>query len=107
MARVEFAGSSLWVRDQGLSIGRRVRVRVLARDVSLAVDPLGKSSIQNILQGYFDAIADDDHPGIALVRVRVGNVVLLSRLTRRAAALLGIASGQPVWVQVKSVALIE
>nr|WP_255422826.1 TOBE domain-containing protein [Undibacterium sp. FT79W] len=37
----------------------------------------------------------------------LGNVVLLSRLTRRAAALLGIASGQPVWVQVKSVALIE
>lgn len=41
--------------------------------MSLAVDPPGKSSIQNLRQGSVDAIADDDHPGIALVRVRVGN----------------------------------
>lgn len=107
LARVEFTGGSLWVRDHGLSIGRRVRVRVLARDVSLAVDSPGKSSIQNILQGHVDAIAEDDHPGIVLVRVRVGNVVLLSRLTRRAAVSLNIVSGLTVWVQVKSVALIE
>lgn len=107
LARIEFAGGSLWARDQGLSIGRRVRVRVLARDVSLASEPPGRSSIQNVLQGRVDAIADDDHPGLALVRVQVGDVMLLSRLTKRAAASLDVVPGQAVWLQLKSVALME
>lgn len=107
LARMEFAGGSLWARDQGLSIGRRVRVRVLARDVSLASEPPGRSSIQNVLQGQVDAIADDDHPGLALVRVQVGDVMLLSRLTKRAAASLDVVPGQAVWLQLKSVALME
>ncbi len=107
LARMEFAGGSLWARDQGLSVGRRVRVRVLARDVSLAVEPPGNSSIQNALRGRVDAMADDDHPGLALVRVQVGDVMFLSRLTKRAAASLQVVPGQAVWVQVKSVALME
>jgi molybdate transport system ATP-binding protein len=106
LVRVDFAGGSLWARDQGLTIGRRVRVRVLARDVSLAEHP-GTSSIQNVLRGHVDAIGDDEHPGLALVRVRVGEVMLLARLTKRAAAFLGVAAGQELWVQVKSVALME
>jgi len=106
LARVDFAGGSLWARDHGLAVGRRVRVRVLARDVSLAEEP-GTSSIQNVLRGRVDAVADDDHPGLALVRLHVGGSVLLARLTKRAAASLGIAVGVETWVQVKSVALLE
>ncbi|MDS4019646.1 MAG: molybdenum ABC transporter ATP-binding protein [Candidatus Competibacter sp.] len=107
LARVDFPGGSLWTRDRGLPAGRRVRVRVLARDVSLAREPPGQSSIQNVLQGRVDAVADDEHPGLALVRVRVGAARLLARLTRRAVASLGVAPGQELWVQVKSVALME
>ncbi len=107
LARVGFAGGSLWTRDRGLPVGRRVRLRVLARDVSLAAEPPGKSSIQNVLQGRVEAIADDDFPGLALVRVQVGEAAFLSRVTKRAVAALEVAPGQVVWVQVKSVALME
>lgn len=106
LARVDFDGGSLWARDHGLTVGRRVRVRVLARDVSLAIEP-GQGSIQNVLRGVVDAIGDDDHPGLALVRVRVGEAVLLARLTKRAMSTLGVGVGMPIWVQVKSVALME
>jgi len=106
LVRVDFAGGSLWARDPGLPVGRNVRVRVLARDVSLATDP-GTSSIQNVLRGTVDALGDDDHPGLLLVRLMVGSAVLLARLTKRSAAGLGLQVGQEVWVQVKSVALLE
>lgn len=106
LARVDFDGGSLWARDQGLSVGRRVRVRVLARDVSLAEHP-GTSSIQNVLRGCVDSLGDDEHPGLALVRVRIGSSMLLARLTKRAAASLGVKPGLELWVQVKSVALME
>jgi molybdate transport system ATP-binding protein len=104
--RVDFDGGSLWARDHGLPVGRHVRVRVLARDVSLAQQP-GTSSIQNVLRGQVDALSDDEHPGLALVRVRVGSTMLLARLTKRAAASLGVKPGLELWVQVKSVALME
>ena len=107
LARVDFAGGSLWTRDPGLPVGHAVRVRVLARDVSLAVGEPSASSIQNCLDGTVDALGDDDHPGLMLVRVRAGETAILARLTRRSAARLNIAPGRPVRLQIKSVALLE
>jgi molybdate transport system ATP-binding protein len=106
LMRVDFPGGNLWARDGGLPVGQRVRVRVLARDVSLA-DRLGHSSIQNVLNGTVDAIGDDEHPGLALVRVQVGEAKLVARLTKRAAFSLALKVGKEVWVQVKSVALLD
>jgi len=119
LARLDVAcgtGSAfgLWARDQGLPLGHRVRVRVLARDVSLTRAPQTGTSIGNQLRGTVEAIADDEHPALALVRVRVGKgeggaeqgAPLVARLTRRSAHALGLAPGQPVWAQVKTVALM-
>jgi len=101
------AACSLWARDQGLSLGRRVRLRVLARDVSITLSPQSGTSIGNQLRATVETIAGDAHPGLALVRVRVGSAPLVARLTRRSADALALAPGMTVWAQVKSVALME
>ncbi|MBI5268052.1 MAG: molybdenum ABC transporter ATP-binding protein [Burkholderiales bacterium] len=109
LARLDVDGEAcrLWSRDAGLAVGRRVRLRVLARDVSLARTPQTGTSIGNQLRGTIEAIADDDHPALALVRVRVGSATVVARLTRRSAHALELAVGMPVWAQVKTVALME
>ncbi len=107
LARIDFDGGSLWSRNPGLPLGSQVRVQVLARDVSLAREYPSETSIQNLLPGRVDAVGDDAHPGLVLVRVQVGAAMLIARLTKRAAAALDIAPNQQVWVQVKSVALLE
>lgn len=107
LARVDFSGGSLWFRDPGLAVGRRIRVRVLARDVSLSRQPPEQSSIQNVLLGKIDAIGTDEHPGLAIVRIQLGTSKLVARLTRRAVADLHLEPGQEIWIQVKSVALME
>ncbi len=107
LARVDFPGGNLWTRDHDLPVGRKVRVRVLARDVSLTLDDPGRSSIQNVHPAVVEAVADDDHPANRLIRVTLGETRLLSRLTRRAVEQLGIVPGLPVRAQVKSVALME
>jgi molybdate transport system ATP-binding protein len=106
LARVEFPGGSLWVRDAGLPIGHLVRVRILARDVSIALAPVAGVSIQNCLPATVEQMAQDYHPALALLRLRLGESPLLARLTRRSAAALELAPGKPVWVQIKAVALI-
>lgn len=109
LARLDVDGQAcrLWTRDQGLEVGRRVRLRVLARDVSLTRTPQTGTSIGNQLRGTVEAIAADEHPALALVRVRVGAVPVVARLTRRSAHTLELAVGMPVWAQVKTVALME
>ncbi len=98
---------SVWARDHGLPVGRAVRVRLLARDVSITRAPQTGTSIGNQLRGTVEQIADDEHPSLALVRVRVGASPVVARLTRRSAHALELQPGMPVWAQVKTVALME
>lgn len=107
LARCDFPGGRLWFRDPGLAVGVRVRIRILARDVSLAVQPPQKSSIQNVLHGEVEAVGEDEHQGLAIVRVRIGASRLLARLTKRAAADLQLEADRQVWIMVKSVAMME
>ena len=98
----------LWARDPGLPLGQAVRVRVLARDVSLTRTPQTGTSINNQLAGTVEALADDaSHPALTLVRVRVGSAAVIASLTRRSAHALELRPGLPIWAQVKSVALME
>lgn len=105
LARLEFAGGSLWLTDAGLAVGTAVRLRVLARDVSLATQEPVHTSIQNVLSCTVLAIANDSHPAQALVQLGCGSERLLARVTRRSVHTLGLAVGQPLWAQVKALAL--
>jgi molybdate transport system ATP-binding protein len=109
LARVAFTSnpeSGVWVRDGGHAVGHRVRVRILARDISLALTRHSGTSIQNILPGVVAELANDTHPALALVRINIGGATLVARLTRRSAHDLGLTPGQIVYAQIKAVALI-
>ncbi len=118
LAQIRFAGGVLWVRDQGLEIGQPVRIRILARDVSLSLSVNEDCSILNYLEGRVESIDSDVHPSGVIVRVRCGQQrgseggsesgsdLIVSRITRRSLDRLRIQVGSRVWCQVKSVALI-
>ncbi|CAG0969818.1 Sulfate/thiosulfate import ATP-binding protein CysA [Rhodocyclaceae bacterium] len=106
LAGVDFPGGRLWVRDTGHEVGSRVRVRILARDVSIALEKHEHSSILNTLPATVREIGAESHPALALVKLDAGGSSLLARLTRRSAAVLALAPNLPVWVQIKAVALI-
>lgn len=106
LSQVDFPGGLIWVPDKGLAIGQQVRLRVLARDISIAVDEPHDTSIQNHLKGCIEAIVEDAHPSQALVQIRCGESLLLARVTHRAIAELNLKTGSTVWALVKSVAVI-
>ncbi|MFO7543311.1 MAG: molybdenum ABC transporter ATP-binding protein [Thiobacillus sp.] len=106
LAQMEFAGGHLWVRDHGLPLGHRARVRILARDISLARAPVTGTSILNTLPAVVVDSIDDAHPALTLVKLQVGESPMLARLTRRSAHALELTPGQPIYVQIKAVALI-
>lgn len=101
----DFAGGRIIVSRKVLSKGESVRLRIAARDVSLTLEHQKNTSILNIIPVTVDAISKEDSAQVT-VRLLAGDVSLLSRITRKSAAELKLKPGNPVYAQVKSIALI-
>lgn len=106
LAQVGFDGGTLWLAHDGSAVGRAVRVRIQARDVSLALDPPSRTSVLNILPATVVELADDG-PAQTMVGLAVGRARLLARITRKSCDALALAPGSRVHAQIKGVALLD
>jgi len=104
LARLEFPGGTLYAPDVDALVGERLRVRVRARDVSLALERPAAISMLNVLAGTVAAIGEASGASVD-VQVDVGGTALIARVTRKSATALGLAPGVPVYALVKSVAI--
>lgn len=104
LTTLRFEGGELTVPNVEALVGERVRVRIRARDVSLAIGRPTGMSILNVLQGTLISIADDGGP-IVEVQLRIGQAALRARITRRSRADLALAEGQLVYALVKAVSI--
>jgi molybdate transport system ATP-binding protein len=106
LTNLEFAGGQFSVAGRIDPVGRRVRLRVLARDVSLTLEAQRGTSILNIFPAVVDELVET---GLAevLVRLDVAGVPILARITRKSAAALDIGPGRKVFAQVKAVAVLN
>jgi molybdate transport system ATP-binding protein len=105
LSYLAFPGGRFTVPRTPLPLGRRVRLRVLARDVSLTLERQRDTSILNIFSARVTDLMDESEAQ-QIVRLDVSGVPLLSRITRKSAAGLGLEPGKRVYAQVKSVALL-
>ncbi len=97
----------MWVGRCQAPVGEAVRVRVLARDVSVSLSRATDSSILNILPAEIDCLQDDGVDSVML-RLKLGaDAHLLARVTRRSAEALGLRVGMVVFAQVKGAALLR
>ncbi len=104
LARLAFAGGELLVADVDALVGETLRVRVRARDVSIALERPRDISILNCLRGRIVEIGAE--PGASVdVRLDVAGTPIIARITRHSAHALRLATGQEVWALVKSVSL--
>ena len=92
-------------------VGAEVRLRVLARDVSVSLSRATDSSMLNIWPVCIDAMHDENLGSVMLQLHLLGGEVgvqakVLARLTKRSVTLLNLQVGQQVYAQVKGVALL-
>jgi len=106
LTRLDFPGGAVWVQRQAVALGRRLRFRIHARDVSLADHQVEGTSIQNLLPATVTEVVGADSPAHVLVALDAGGTALIARITRRAAEQLVLRPGRRMWAQIKSVALL-
>ncbi|HET9068708.1 MAG TPA: molybdenum ABC transporter ATP-binding protein [Amaricoccus sp.] len=84
-------------------LGTRMRARIRARDVMLALDRPDRISALNVLPATVRSIIEAPRSADALVELDAGGDRLLARVTRRTVATLGLRPGLPLWAVVKAV----
>jgi molybdate transport system ATP-binding protein len=107
LSLINVSGSLLAVSMRAVAPGSAQRLRIEARDVSIALQMPQASSISNVLPARVIDIHDDRDPAQQLVRLNAGGQTLLARITRRSVGQLQLQPGLAVYAQVKSVALVE
>ena len=99
---LSFAGGKLVVPSVGRTIGSRLRVRVRAEDVMLAVAEPVQISANNILPVIISEIQPRS-PSHADIRLLCGPTPLVARITGSSTNRLGLRAGQKVYAIIKSV----
>ena len=105
LSALRFGAHTLLVPRTERPAGSPLALRILARDVSLALEPPQRSSVMNVLPGRVQGI----HPrgdGHVDVSVDTGQVIR-ARITRRSADDLSLRAGLHLYALVKSVAFAE
>ncbi|MHA6346115.1 molybdenum ABC transporter ATP-binding protein [Roseivivax sp. CAU 1761] len=106
VSELEFSGGRLCLPTVDAAPGTEIRVRILAQDVTLALERPRAISALNVLPVEVVALREGAGPG-ATVQLRSGQDVLLARVTRRSAAALGLAPGTACFAILKSVAVAQ
>jgi molybdate transport system ATP-binding protein len=100
-AELAIGTGTLQVSLQGVPLGARVRLQVLARDVILAIQPVQGLSVRNALAGTVTTITKDEWG--ALVTMDVGGAAVLARITDSAVTALRLRPGDAAWTLFKAV----
>jgi molybdate transport system ATP-binding protein len=104
LARLAFGAHALEIPDVEALVGEHVRVRIRARDVSIALARPREVSIRNVLPGTVRELGTDEGASLD-VRVDIDGTPLIARITRKSAADLGLAPGLRVYALVKAVSI--
>jgi molybdate transport system ATP-binding protein len=101
----EFDGGALWLADNSKELGGSIRLRIKASDVSIALTDHHDSSILNRLPASVIAIESEASSSMSLVRLQVGQTILLARISNWSLQRLNLQVGLAVWAQLKAVAI--
>ena len=102
MADLQLGRSLVQVNLRDTTVGARVRVQFLARDIIIATEKPQGLSIRSSLQGTISEMSPDEDDAV-LVKVDIGGATLLARITADAASALSLRPGSSVWALVKAV----
>lgn len=94
------------VSDASRAVGEAVRIRILARDVSLALKRPELTSVRNIVPATIASMATPGEDEHVMLTLEAGGTRLLARVTRHSVHDLRLKVGDRVYAQIKAVAMI-
>ncbi len=106
LTHLSFAGGGVYITGTELPLNSEVRLRVLAKDVSITLKEAQQTTILNILPGVIREIKTEEK-GQIIIALDCGGTSILSRVTKKSAANLGLCPGMNIFIQIKSIAILD
>lgn len=103
LSRIDTPAGPLWLPRVAAEPGARLRLRVQAQDVILALHRPEAISALNILPARVTALHQGEGPGV-IVQLDAAGMMLLARITRRSATALDLRPGARVQAVIKALA---
>ncbi len=85
-------------------VGSVIRLRIRARDVSIATERPQSTSVLNVFKGTIREVEKDGIPSQADILIDIGEPII-ARVTRRSIRELGLSAGREVYVMVKAASI--
>jgi len=105
LASLRIGDALLSAELDGATVGQRIQIQVLARDVIVATEAPRGLSVRNVVAARVVSITPDVGRAV-LVELDIGRTAtLLARITARASQELSLASEMQAWVLIKAVSL--
>jgi molybdate transport system ATP-binding protein len=104
LTEVSIEGLSLYLVGKAIPPGTRIRLRIKARDIIIALEPPTNTSARNILPCVIEQVLVEEGPYAELL-LRLGHQSLRSRITRRSADLLQLKPQMQVHAMLKSISI--
>jgi molybdate transport system ATP-binding protein len=105
LTQLGFCGGRLLVPLLDFPEGNRLRIRIYAREVILALERPVCISVHNVLAGRVARIDLNHGKAAVMVRIALPEAMLHARVTQHAVVALGLSEGSPVLALIKSVAI--
>jgi molybdate transport system ATP-binding protein len=94
------------VASAPLAVEEKVRIQILARDVSITLQQQCDTSILNIIPVSIGRIVKEKNAQVTL-RLIAGATPLLARITLKSCQDLSLKEGDVVYAQIKTVAILS
>lgn len=106
LTHVKLKGGTVAISLKDTPIGEQVRVRISAKDVSIALAPQENTSISNAIPVRIAEITPAQDQAKVLLKLDMAGDYFLAQITRYSAQALQLSVDKVVYAQIKSVALM-
>ncbi len=104
LSEIAIEGESVYLASEPGEPGTRLRLRIKARDIIIALEKPDNTSARNILSCVIEQMLVDDGPYGELL-LRLGHQFLRARVTRRSVDLLQLKPQMQVFALIKSISI--
>jgi len=105
LSRVALGRQHMWVVNNNDEVGKKLRLNIAAKDVSVATSTPTNTSVLNILSGQLTEISTTETSSKAILKVAVEARYLYAEISLKSLHRLSLKEGDTIWLQIKTIAV--
>jgi molybdate transport system ATP-binding protein len=105
LSRVAIGRQHMWVVNNNDEVGKKLRLNIAAKDVSVATSKPTDTSVLNILAGQLTEISTTDTSSKAILKVAVESSNLFAEISLKSLDKLSLNIDDNIWLQIKTIAV--